>query len=110
MDQKVLIIESTSKKKPLLNDYSDTSIVHCRNSLILKEALGADLIEGEYKLDEILKNKYDVIICCYASPYAPNIPYRAILNKKKQVKGKVFIYIQVEKDQNIPNSTGFGLF
>ncbi len=83
---KTLIIESTSKKKPLLDDYSDTSIVHCRNSIILKNALDADLIEGEYKLDEILANKYDVIICCYASPYAPNIPYRAILKKNPKAR------------------------
>ena len=86
MQNKILIIESTDKKKPLLDDYSDTSIVHCRNSLILQKALDCDLIEGQYKLDEILKNQYDVIICCYASPYAPNIPYREILHKNPNAR------------------------
>jgi sporulation protein YlmC with PRC-barrel domain len=86
MTENTLIIESTDKKKPLLSDYSDTSIVHCRNSLILQKALGADLIEGQYKLPEILKKKYDVIICCYASPYAPNIPYREILHKNPDAR------------------------
>ena len=86
MENKILIIESTDKKKPLLSDYSDTSIVHCRNSLILQKALDCDLIEGQYKLPEILKNKYDVIICCYASPYAPNIPYRKILKKNPKAR------------------------
>ena len=86
MNGKTLIIESTDKKKPLLSNYSDTSIVHCRNSLILQRALGADLIEGQYKLAEILKNQYDTIICCYASPYAPNIPYRQILHNNPKAR------------------------
>jgi hypothetical protein len=86
MQNRILVIESTDKRKPLLDDYSDTSIVHCRNSLILTQALGADLIEGQYKLDEILQNEYDVIICCYASPYAPNIPYREILHKNPKAR------------------------
>jgi hypothetical protein len=86
MQNKTLIIESTDKKKPLLNDYSDTSIVHCRNSLILQKELSCDLIEGQYKLNEILNNQYDVIICCYASPYAPNIPYREILHKNPDAR------------------------
>lgn len=76
----ILIIEATSKRKPLAEDYSDTSIVHCRNSIILKNYLGADLLDGEYKLPEILAKKYDVIICMYASPYMPHIPYRQVLD------------------------------
>jgi len=77
---KILIIESTSKTKSLTEDFSDTSIVHCRNSIILKNYLGADLLDGEYKLSQIVNNKYDVIICCYASPYMPHIPYRKIID------------------------------
>ena len=34
----ILIIEATSKRKPLAEDYSDTSIVHCRNSPMLLSA------------------------------------------------------------------------
>ena len=83
---KILIIESTSRTKPLAEDYSDTSIVHCRNSLILKRELNADLIDGEYDLPRILENKYDVIICCYASPYMPNIPYRKIIDNNPHAK------------------------
>lgn len=77
---KTLIIESTSKTKPLLNDFSDTSIVHCRNSLILRDHLKADLLDGEYVLEDVLKNRYDVIVCCYASPYMPHIPYRQVID------------------------------
>jgi len=78
---KILIVESTSKTKPLCQNFSDTSIVHCRNSIILKNYLGADLLDGEYALASILKNKYDVIICCYASPYMPHIPYRKVIDQ-----------------------------
>jgi hypothetical protein len=79
-DLSILIIEATTKTKPLCENFSDTSIVHCRNSLILKNFLNADLLDGEYKLDYITSKKYDVIICCYASPYMPHIPYRKVLD------------------------------
>ncbi|MBM3453545.1 MAG: hypothetical protein FJX80_00205 [Bacteroidetes bacterium] len=95
----ILIIEATSKRKPLAEDYSDTSIVHCRNSLILKNALAADLLDGEYFLPEVLKKQYDVIICCYASPYMPHVPYRQILEKNPKAR-----YIWLVNDHDVEDN------
>jgi len=95
----ILIIEATSKRKPLAEDYSDTSIVHCRNSLILKKALGADLLDGEYFLPEVLKKQYDIIICCYASPYMPHVPYRQVLEKNPKAR-----YIWLVNDHDIEDN------
>ena len=95
----ILIIEATSKRKPLAEDYSDTSIVHCRNSIILKNALGADLLDGEYALPEVLKKQYDVIVCCYASPYMPNIPYREVLKKNPNAR-----YVWLVNDHDIEDN------
>jgi hypothetical protein len=83
---KILIIESTARSAPLSSDYGDTSIVHCRNSLILADYLNADLIDGIYKLREILKKKYDAIICSYASPYMPWREYRQILDANPEAE------------------------
>ena len=96
---RVLIIEATSKRKPLAEDYSDTSIVHCRNSLILKRALRADLLDGEYFLPEVLKKQYDVIICCYASPYMPHVPYREVLKMNPKAR-----YIWLVNDHDIEDN------
>lgn len=95
----ILIIEATSKRKPLAEDYSDTSIVHCRNSLILKNALGADLLDGEYFLPEVLKKQYDVIICCYASPYMPHVPYREVLLKNPNAR-----YVWLVNDHDVEDN------
>lgn len=95
----ILIIEATSKRKPLAEDYSDTSIVHCRNSLILRNALGADLLDGEYALPDVLKKEYDVIICCYASPYMPHVPYRAIFDKNPKAR-----YIWLVNDHDVEDN------
>ena len=95
----ILIIEATSKRKPLAEDYSDTSIVHCRNSIILKNALGADLLDGEYALPQVLEKQYDVIICCYASPYMPHVPYRAIFDKNPNAR-----YIWLVNDHDVEDN------
>jgi hypothetical protein len=95
----ILIIEATSKRKPLAEDYSDTSIVHCRNSLILKNALNADLLDGEYFLPEVLKKQYDVIVCCYASPYMPHVPYREVLLKNPKAR-----YIWLVNDHDVEDN------
>lgn len=83
---KILIIESTSKSKPLCENYSDTSIVHCRNSIILKNELNADLCDGEYAFHKLINNKYDVIICCYASPYMPHKLYRKFIDNNPDAR------------------------
>jgi hypothetical protein len=85
-DMNILIIESTSKTKPLAEDYSDTSIVHCRNSLILKNELNADLLDGEYGIPKAMDKNYDVIICCYASPYMPHNEYRKVLDNNPKAR------------------------
>jgi hypothetical protein len=95
----ILIIEATSKRKPLAEDYSDTSIVHCRNSLILKHALGADLLDGEYALPQVLAKQYDVIICAYASPYMPHVPYRQILEKNPKAR-----YVWLVNDHDVEDN------
>jgi hypothetical protein len=83
---KILIIEATSKSKPLCENYSDTSIVHCRNSIILKNELNADLCDGEYAFYKLIANKYDVIICCYASPYMPHKLYRQFIDNNPDAR------------------------
>lgn len=83
---KILIIESTSKTKPLCENYADTSIIHCRNSLILKNELNADLCDGEYAFHKLKENKYDVIICCYASPYMPHKLYRRFIDNNPDAR------------------------
>jgi len=61
----VLIIESCEKK----NIDKSSSIVHVRNSLLIKEKLGFDFISHESEIKNVISNKYDVIICAYSSPY-----------------------------------------
>jgi hypothetical protein len=95
----ILIIESTSKTKPLATDYSDTAIVHCRNSLILAKELGADLLDGVYCLDKILEKTYDVIICAYASPYMPYREYEAVLEKNPNAR-----YVWLVNDHDLEDN------
>lgn len=81
---KILIIESCEKK--INSDYSNTSIVHVRNSLIISDILGADLITHETDIPKFIDNKYDYIICMYASPYMKWKKYIKILEKNMNAK------------------------
>ena len=64
---KNLIIESIGR--PIEPDFSKTSVAHARNSVILAEIIGADIITCERDIHISNGKDYDNIICCYASPY-----------------------------------------
>ena len=77
MNPRILIIESCEKK--INRDYSNTSIVHVRNSLIIADILKADLITHESEIEPHTGKKYDHIICMYASPYMKYKKYIGLL-------------------------------
>jgi hypothetical protein len=60
--------------------------VHCRNSLILKRELQADLLDGTYGIKQALSKNYDVIICAYASPHLPHYEYRQVLDNNSNAR------------------------
>jgi hypothetical protein len=69
---RIAIITSTNRA----GSCRETSVmVHCRNALTLSKSLGATLIECVEDAPK-LEQKFDHIICNYASPY---IPWRAYL-------------------------------
>ena len=81
---KILIIESNESK--IERDYSTTSIVHVRNSVIIADYLKADLISVEDEIPSVINNKYDVIICAYASGYQMYRKYVKILLNNRDAK------------------------
>jgi len=81
---KVLIIESCEK---VIKDNS-TSIVHVKNSIIIKNYLNCDLISHESEIDKVKNNQYDVIICAYGSPYMRYNKYLEILDNNPN--GKIY--------------------
>lgn len=62
-----LIIESIGR--PIETDFSKTSVAHARNSVILANAIDADIVTCERDIHLADGKTYDNIICCYASPY-----------------------------------------
>jgi len=78
-----LIIESCEK---VIKENEISSIVHVRNSLILKKKLGFDLISHESEIEKALDKKYKNIICMYASPYMKYNNYLRILDNNPQAK------------------------
>ena len=86
MSNKTLIIESC--EKIIESDFSNTSIVHVRNSVILKEMLGADLLSHASQIDSLMDNNYDSIICVYASPYMKYKAYMRIV--ENNIGAKLF--------------------
>jgi hypothetical protein len=80
----ILLIESCEKK--INKNFSNTSIVHVRNSIILQRILNCDLISHESEIDSIINNKYDIIICMYASPYMRYNKYLEILDNNKSAR------------------------
>lgn len=62
-----LIIESIGR--PIEIDFSKTSVAHARNSVLLADTIGADLITCERDIHITEGKKYKNIICSYASPY-----------------------------------------
>lgn len=81
---KILIIESCEKK--INRNFSDTSIVHVRNSIIIQNILQCDLISHVSEIESIINNTYDVIICMYGSPYMKYNAYMKIMEKNNSAK------------------------
>lgn len=81
----VLMIESC-EKKTLEADFSNTSIVHVRNSLILKRELGYELVTHMSQIPFALQHKWDHIVCCYASPYMKYKAYMDIIDANPNAK------------------------
>jgi hypothetical protein len=79
---KILLIESC--EKVIKDEFS--SIVHVRNSVIIKNYLECDLISHQSEIDAVKNNKYDVIICAYGSPYMKYNSYLEILDNNKNAK------------------------
>ena len=80
---KILIIESCEK---VLNEKINSSIVHVRNSIILRDLLNIDLISHISEIDKAMKYKYDAIICSYSSPYMKYDSYLQILDNNPDAK------------------------
>ena len=74
---KCLIIESCEKRMTV---DAITSIVHVKNSLILRDYLNCDFVSHESEIPKALEKKYDKIICVYSSPYMKYNKYLDILN------------------------------
>jgi len=79
---KTLIIESCEKIIDEQNNPS--SIVHVKNSSIIAKHLECDLVSHQSQIPQALENKYDVIICAYASPYMKYNAYLEILDNNPQ--------------------------
>ena len=79
----ILIIESCEK---VIKDKNASSIVHVKNSCILKEELNCDLVSHESEIENALLKKYDAIICAYASPYMKYNNYLRILDNNPEAK------------------------
>jgi hypothetical protein len=80
---KILLIESCEK---IINKDSPSSIVHVKNSKIIADYIGADIISHQSQIKDVINNKYDVIICAYSSPYMKYNAYLEILDSNNKAK------------------------
>ena len=80
----ILIIESCEAK--IERNFKQTSIVHVRNSMILRDYFDCDIISVENEIASVIDKKYDVIICMYASGYMMYNKYLEILIRNKNAK------------------------
>lgn len=80
---KILIIESCEK---VIDPKLPSSIVHVKNSEIIANYLGADLVTHQSQIPSVIGNRYDVIICAYASPYMKYNAYLDILDVNNDAK------------------------
>lgn len=81
----VLMIESCEKKS-VADDYSNTSIVHVRNSKIFERELGYKLITHMSQIPDVVNLKWKHIVCHYASPYMKYKAYMDILDNNFDAK------------------------
>lgn len=79
----ILIIESCEK---VIDREAPSSIVHVKNSQIIADYLGADLISHVSQIPNVIDKRYDVIICAYASPYMKYNAYLDILIANNEAK------------------------
>ena len=79
----ILIIESCEK---VMDRNAPSSIVHVKNSQIIADYLGADLISHVSQIPSVIDKQYDVIICAYASPYMKYNAYLDILVANNEAK------------------------
>lgn len=79
---KILIIESCEKKEIKTN----YTMVHVKNAVILKNYLNCDFISHADHISSVINNKYDAIICVYASPYMKYNAYLEILDNNPDAK------------------------
>lgn len=79
----ILIIESCEK---IIDPKSPSSIVHVKNSEIIANYLGADLVSHQSQIQSVMQKKYDAIICAYGSPYMKYNAYLEILDANNNAK------------------------
>lgn len=79
------MIESC-EKKTVEADFSNTSIVHVRNSKIMESELGYKLITHMSQIPDVINDSWDHIVCVYASPYTKYKAYMEILEKNPDAK------------------------
>ena len=79
---KTLLIESCEK---VIKDNS-SSIVHVRNSVIIKNHLNCDFVSHQSQIEAVKNNNYDAIICAYGSPYMKYNSYLEILDNSPNAK------------------------
>jgi len=87
---KVLMIESC-EKKTVLEDFSNTSIVHVRNSITVAKELGYKLVTHASQIPEAASSKWDHIVCVYASPYMKYKAYMEIIDNNPDAKLWFFV-------------------
>ena len=80
---KILLIESCEK---IINNAAPSSIVHVKNSQIIADYIGADIISHQSQIKDVINNEYDVIICAYSSPYMKYNAYLEILDANNKAK------------------------
>jgi hypothetical protein len=93
------MIESC-EKKIVSADFSNTSIVHVRNSKIMERELGYTLITHGTQIPDVISQKWDKIICIYASPYMKYRAYMEILEKNPNAE-MLFLVQDHDVEDNI---------
>ncbi len=79
------MIESC-EKKTVESDFSNTSIVHVRNSKIIEKELGYKLVTHMSQIPDAINEKWDRIVCHYASPYMKYKAYMELLASNPTAK------------------------
>lgn len=81
---RILIIESIGRRVEA--DFSKTAVAHARNSVIIANILGADLLGSAKDYDLYADKEYDHIICAYASPYMKYKQFIGVVDNNPNAK------------------------